>query len=154
MVMDPIIPDEVIGMACNTQIEKALLRAWLAHYTSEVIASTTRTSSAKLCLKFCTTSYTDRIFTQFRIQRYHSDFMFIRSRNGRCTPHVLVECDGHDYHERTKTQAEHDRRRDRHLQALGYPVLRFTGSELWRSPSTCAEEIEHFLQQWLGRRNA
>lgn len=55
---------------------------------------------------------------------------------------VAVECDGHDFHERTKQQAQKDRSRDRELQALGYLVLRYTGSEIWRDPYKCAEDIQ------------
>ena len=55
---------------------------------------------------------------------------------------VVVECDGHDFHERTKEQARKDRRRDRELQAKGYLVLRYTGSEVWRDPWGCVEDIQ------------
>lgn len=32
---------------------------------------------------------------------------------------VVVECDGHEFHERTKAQAARDRERDRGLQGIG-----------------------------------
>ena len=54
---------------------------------------------------------------------------------------LVVECDGHDFHERTKEQAAKDRSRDRHLNAAGYDVFRFTGSELWRDPWGCADQV-------------
>jgi very-short-patch-repair endonuclease len=54
---------------------------------------------------------------------------------------VVVECDGHDFHEKTKEQAAKDRRRDRAVQKAGIKVLRFTGSELWRDPMRCAAEV-------------
>lgn len=54
---------------------------------------------------------------------------------------MVVECDGHDFHERTKEQARHDKKRDRFFQSKGYKVLRFTGSEIWADPDRCAEEI-------------
>lgn len=44
---------------------------------------------------------------------------------------LVIECDGHDFHERTKEQAQKDKLRDRTLQRLGFKVFRFTGSELW-----------------------
>jgi very-short-patch-repair endonuclease len=53
----------------------------------------------------------------------------------------VVEVDGHDYHERTREQAEHDRSRDRLMTAQGTAVLRFTGSEVWRNSRACAEEV-------------
>lgn len=58
---------------------------------------------------------------------------------------VAIECDGHDYHERTKEQARHDRSRDRALQAAGWSVLRFTGSEIHENADACASEVVRFL---------
>lgn len=52
--------------------------------------------------------------------------------------HLHVELDGHDYHERTKEQAEKDRSRDRWFSMHGLRVIRFTGREVWRDPSGCA----------------
>lgn len=54
---------------------------------------------------------------------------------------VVVECDGHDYHERTKEQASHDRKRDRAMQSAGYKVFRFTGSDIYRDAIGCAREV-------------
>ncbi len=54
---------------------------------------------------------------------------------------AIVECNGHDFHERTKGQAARDRRRDRQAVASGLPIFRFTGSELWRDPIGCAREL-------------
>lgn len=54
---------------------------------------------------------------------------------------LVVECDGHDFHERTKEQAARDRKRDRELSLKGYDVFRFTGSEIWRDPIKCAEDV-------------
>jgi very-short-patch-repair endonuclease len=54
---------------------------------------------------------------------------------------LVIECDGHDYHERTKEQAARDRSRDRALQSRGYTMFRFTGSEIFRDPVRCAEQV-------------
>lgn len=54
---------------------------------------------------------------------------------------MIIECDGHEYHERTKDQARRDKQRDRYFQSRGHKVLRFTGSEIWADPSACAQEI-------------
>lgn len=58
---------------------------------------------------------------------------------------MIVECDGHEYHERTKEQARRDKKRDRYFTAQGYKVLRFTGSEIWADPDGCAEEVAENL---------
>ena len=60
---------------------------------------------------------------------------------------LIVECDGHDFHERTKAQAARDRKHDRLSQHSGLPVLRFTGSELWADPWSCAMEVIAWAQK-------
>jgi very-short-patch-repair endonuclease len=54
---------------------------------------------------------------------------------------IVVECDGNDFHEKTKEQAARDKKRDRFFQGLGFKVLRFTGSEIWADAHACVEEI-------------
>jgi hypothetical protein len=58
-----------------------------------------------------------------------------------CWRRLIIECDGHDFHERTKEQAAKDRSRDRAATIAGIDVLRFTGSEIWRDPWECAGQI-------------
>ena len=53
----------------------------------------------------------------------------------------VVECDGHQFHEKTKKQAQHDKERDRILTKHGYRVLRFTGSEIVKDPIKCGYEV-------------
>lgn len=60
---------------------------------------------------------------------------------------AIIECDGHEFHERTKEQASRDRERDRNLQLQGLPVLRFTGSDIWQDVFRCAEEVLNFLRK-------
>lgn len=81
--------------------------------------------------------------------RYRLDFVVTMGAGTKWEQRVGVECDGHDYHERTKEQARRDKRRDREMTRAGLPVLRFTGSELWRDARGCAEEVVDFLQRNL-----
>lgn len=62
---------------------------------------------------------------------------------------VAIECDGHDFHEKTKKQAAKDKARDRAITAAGYAVLRFTGSEIWANPMGCAEEAFDLAKRQL-----
>jgi very-short-patch-repair endonuclease len=55
--------------------------------------------------------------------------------------YLVIECDGHDFHEKTKEQARRDRSRDRDAQAAGFKIFRFTGSEIWKDPCQCADMI-------------
>lgn len=54
---------------------------------------------------------------------------------------LIIECDGHEFHERTKQQAARDRSRDRMALSDGFPLLRYTGSEIWNDPLGCAQEV-------------
>lgn len=64
---------------------------------------------------------------------------------------LAIECDGHDFHERTKEQAERDRSRDRALSKAGWLVLRFTGREIYRDALKCAEEVLDAVQAHRNR---
>jgi very-short-patch-repair endonuclease len=79
-------------------------------------------------------------------REYRADFV-VESQNTHNGKSVMlvVECDGHDFHEKTKTQAARDKRRDRDIQAAGYAVMRFTGSEIFRDSNVCAGEVISFL---------
>jgi very-short-patch-repair endonuclease len=78
---------------------------------------------------------------QVSLGQIRVDF-FLIAKDGR---RLVVECDGHDYHERTKEQAARDRSRDRMLLAHGCPVVRFTGSEIHRDVWACVYETVELL---------
>ncbi len=82
------------------------------------------------------------VWPQCHVGKYRADFV-IRYQTpeyagGGVPVWAAIECDGHDYHERTKEQAQHDKERDRYFQASGLLVLRYTGSEIWRDPLAVA----------------
>lgn len=89
------------------------------------------------------------VWHQVKVDRYTADFV-LRFQEGDEVFWIAIECDGHDFHERTKEQAEHDRARDRHFQAAGLYVLRFTGSEIWRSPGAVIDQVVDFLVKKAG----
>ena len=89
-------------------------------------------------------------YSQAIVLKYRVDFLFDICDAGarHC---LVVECDGHDYHERTKEQAARDRSRDRRMIAAGINVMRFTGSEIWADPRKCADEVWRMIERiWLG----
>lgn len=75
---------------------------------------------------------------------YTPDFA-LRARSDE--PPLIIELDGHDFHQKTREQVEHDKRRDRWFAAKGLHVLRFTGSEVWRDASAVVAEILAFFDQ-------
>ncbi len=76
---------------------------------------------------------------------YRLDIAVFVTLEGKLLQKIVVECDGHDFHERTKDQARRDRSRDRDLQAEGWRVLRFTGSEIVSNPELRAAEVVAFV---------
>lgn len=61
---------------------------------------------------------------------------------------IAIECDGHDFHERTKQQAKHDKERDRWFQSNGWFVARFTGSEIYKDPFEVVSQIGEIVFKW------
>lgn len=60
---------------------------------------------------------------------------------------IAVECDGHNFHEKTKEQVARDKARERDLIFEGWTVLRFSGTEIHRDADGCAETIvKHCLR--------
>lgn len=84
----------------------------------------------------CFWELTWAVHHQWPLLSYTADFALVAPKFT-----IVIECDGHDYHERTKEQAAHDRKRDRSMVEAGLLVLRFTGSEIWRNPFACAEQV-------------
>lgn len=83
---------------------------------------------------------------QARIGRYRIDFRVTLVGNDREITQVLVECDGHDFHEKTRQQAAHDKRRSRELLREGSDIVRFTGSEIFKNAAGCADEVWETLR--------
>jgi very-short-patch-repair endonuclease len=69
---------------------------------------------------------------------YNIDFV-VETPNGEMK--LAIELDGHDFHEKTKEQAARDRQRERTIVKQGYTIFRFTGSEVFRNPRQCVEEV-------------
>ena len=70
--------------------------------------------------------HTWKLSPQHKLNNYYVDFFFFNGSEG-----IIIELDGHEFHEKTKDQAARDKKRDRVLQRSGYKVYHFTGSEIW-----------------------
>jgi very-short-patch-repair endonuclease len=86
-----------------------------------------------------------RLIPQFILGKYRADFLLDFDGFAGRFVRLVVECDGHDYHERTKEQARRDKARDRYIVSTGLPVFRFTGSELAADPTSAAHQCLEFL---------
>jgi very-short-patch-repair endonuclease len=87
---------------------------------------------------------TFNVVLQAQIEDMRVDFVVIVVDQKRYLK-IAIECDGHEFHEKTKEQAKKDRSRDRRLQALNYHIFRFTGSEIHNDDTSCVDELLRFV---------
>lgn len=74
---------------------------------------------------------------QAQVGKYRADFL-VEWKGKK----VVIECDGHDFHEKTKKQAAHDKKRDRDISLLGYQIRRYTGSEIYQNARQVINDID------------
>lgn len=79
-----------------------------------------------------------------------ADFLLVCGRRGIFRRIFAIECDGHDWHEKTKRQVARDKLRDRRMIAEGIIPLRFSGSEITRNAMDCARYIRSVAHNALG----
>lgn len=137
---------------CDSPIEYLLLASLIfssngysetiAPYTWELIEAMHQSDPMDLLRE--TDGIKSIVIPQAPIGKYRVDFLIITKIHEELHK-VIIECDGHDYHDKTKEQATRDKKRDRQITSLGIPVLRFTGSDIYKRPMGCAEEISQYL---------
>ncbi len=76
---------------------------------------------------------------QAPVGQYRADFLLEWGFFGM-EARVAVELDGHDFHEKTKEQVARGKKRDRFFAAQDLPLLRFSGSEVHKDATACAQE--------------
>lgn len=54
---------------------------------------------------------------------------------------LIVELDGHEFHDKNKNQRAYEKSRDRYLVRQGYKIFHYTGSELVADPKKVASEV-------------
>lgn len=146
---------ESIKGRCESPIEELLMAAlYINSRISETDVQFFLTSTPNPEPYFYGTAF---VYQQVPIGPYRVDILIhdaTQHRDIAPSRWMIVECDGHDFHERTKEQARRDKQRDRFFQSKGYKVLRFTGSEIWADPEKCADEVLDQLaahDEWRNR---
>ena len=89
---------------------------------------------------------------QFQVEKYRVDFL-IEQRGIGPASHlgpVVVELDGHAFHDKDKHQRAYEKARDRLLVKKGYKVLHFTGSEVVADPFKVAYEALDLVGCFIG----
>jgi very-short-patch-repair endonuclease len=83
------------------------------------------------------------IFPQEYIENYRVDFLIKFPEHKE--RQIIIECDGHDFHEKTKEQARHDKERDRYFVSNGYEVYHYTGSEIYNDFDDIEKQLEEIF---------
>lgn len=78
-------------------------------------------------------------------QKYRVDFLIPVVYKNQENKLFVIECDGHEFHQKTKEQVEKDNEKTRNLQKAGYEVIRFSGTEIWHKPYQCASEVRNII---------
>ena len=83
------------------------------------------------------------LIPQVEIGNYRADFELINHKDKK----IIVECDGHEFHQKSKQQVEKDNQRERDLKKLGYEVVRFSGSEIFKDAEKCVKDLLDILNR-------
>lgn len=128
---------------CETPIEKIFL-PWLvfADYGPDILTTPAlvfdhrKTGLAPDCDLF--------IVPQFRFAGYRLDFaIFYKTKSG--TRILCVECDGGDYHDRTR-----DNFRDKELSRYGVETVRLSGSEIVTHKTSSIAKVTDAVKVGIG----
>ena len=82
-------------------------------------------------------------------KKYRVDFLIhfvFKSKKNIGELNLIIECDGHNFHEKTKEQVAKGNERDRELQKEGYDILHFSGSEIYNHLFKCEKEIIEYVK--------
>lgn len=100
--------------------------------------------------------YTFTVYPQYELQvgrkRYFADFLICCHAEDAfdlAESQVIVECDGHEFHEKTKLQVKQRNERDYNLKMEGYEVIHFSGSEIYNESQKCAKKVIEYLIKQL-----
>jgi very-short-patch-repair endonuclease len=162
------VPTPKTCAMCESEVEKTFLLAWLFHLETFKLFGSPNGGGADYFFHSPDSEEVvqigafnapvrqfDVVKAQHKVPPYRLDIVLRRGiSDGRRvfeSPLVAVEIDGHDFHEKTKEQASRDKERDRVLQTAGYIVLRFTGSEVYRDPQKCVDQVDDCIEEHLAR---
>lgn len=89
---------------------------------------------------------------QVQIGNFRVDFVLSQKGMGpdEILRPIVVELDGHAFHDKDKKQRAYEKSRDRFLVKQGFHVLHFTGSEVVADPHKVAYEVLEMLGVYSG----
>lgn len=58
---------------------------------------------------------------------------------------LVIECDGYEFHQKTKEQVEKDNQREYDIKMQGFEILRFSGREIYNDAMGCAIKTMKYI---------
>ena len=91
-----------------------------------------------------------QICPQHKIGKYKADYLLCKMKtdvvnNTKGHIDIVVELDGHAFHDKDERQRRYEKKRDREMQKLGYKVFRYTGAEIVKDPFAAAIECVSYM---------
>jgi very-short-patch-repair endonuclease len=130
---------------CESPIEETLARAFARHWSH---ATPARGACTEEAMRRAEREGRRLVFCQHPIGSYRADFLLfegLRAKHEPRVPPIVVECDGHQFHQGDPETWERDAARDAAIRAAGYETLRFTGSRIASRTMEALEIIERAL---------
>lgn len=158
-----IFGEPAVMRQIGSPIEKLMLAAlwsrgvWRArmvfepHMNGRATVEMLRDQMRRSILDDASTIYSCSLIQQMMVGPYVADFGIVAATSDSRVLVVAVECDGHDFHERTKQQVARDKARDRAFAERDIRLFRFSGSEIWRDAGLCADQVLEFVWDWRGQ---
>lgn len=88
------------------------------------------------------------VIFQVKVVGYRVDFLVWFCFNNVVVG-VVVECDGYVFYEKIKEQVVLDKKCDCVIVIVGFFVLRFMGSEIYRDVVGCVEQVKEMLFEFF-----
>ena len=60
---------------------------------------------------------------------------------------LAIECDGYEFHQKTKEQVQKDNEREYDLKMAGYEVYTYIYSQIYNNPLKCAEDTYNYIMK-------
>lgn len=120
--------------------------SWMKRLEEEYSSPIERITFMSLVLlsNQCFDDFELEIVPQYEIGKYKVDFLVCHYKTDT---YIVIECDGHNFHEKTKKQAAHDKTRDRFITKQGYTILRYTGSQICENPQEISDDVHSIIKE-------
>lgn len=137
--------------ACLEYVSKYAQKVYLQNVESKIVFCESPIEKAFLLAieAFTLISEGFEVYPQYQIGKYRVDFLICCS-DGNTERKLIVELDGHQFHEMNESQRRYEKERDRYFQFAGFKVFHYTGRQVIANPFKIVMECIKILisEKW------